>query len=207
MAIGRVIRPEILDGLPAADPAARRSRRDLQVINALQGNPAWFRSRLRDARILVEIGAGDGLLCRKISRWFPRATVTGLDLAPAPAGVKNWRQGDLFQTLTASPCDTVIGAMIVHHFPDDKLAGLGRAIEASGARRLLLCEPWRSGLSHAWGRLLLPFVGRVTRHDMPVSIDAGFIPGELPRLLDLPGWRFHEAIHWKGALRLEAWKE
>lgn len=210
MAIGRVIRPEILDGLPPADPEARRSRRDLRWINCLQGNPAWLRARLADSHKIVELGAGDGVLARQIAVWFPEAELTGLDLAPRPAGLPErmgWKQGDLFETLPASPCDTVIGAMIVHHFSDAALARLGAAVVACGARRLCLCEPWRSGLSHFWGGLLSPFTGRVTQHDMPASIDAGFVPGELPGRLNLPGWRVRESVHWRGVLRLQAWKE
>lgn len=206
MAIGRVIRPEILDDLPADDPAARRSRRDLLLINALQGNPAWLRRHVRGPR-LVELGAGDGALCRRLARWFPEAQITALDLVPRPPGLPDrvtWRQGDLFQALPALDCDTVVGSMILHHFSPEALATLGGSLKA---RRLCLCEPWRSGLSHFWARLFRPFVGGVTRHDMPVSIDAGFVRGELPVLLGLAGWKVKESVHWKGVLRLHAWKE
>ncbi|OYU98743.1 MAG: hypothetical protein CFE26_27060, partial [Verrucomicrobiales bacterium VVV1] len=42
----RQLVPELLDALPAADPAAVHSRRDLRRINALMGNTRWFRRTL-----------------------------------------------------------------------------------------------------------------------------------------------------------------
>lgn len=47
---------------------------------------------------------------------------------------------------------------------------------------LILVEPDRSNVSLWFGRLLLPFVGRVTRLDMMTSIRAGFAKGELEEL-------------------------
>jgi hypothetical protein len=52
-----------------------------------------------------------------------------------------------------------------------------------------------------------PFCGKVTRHDLHVSIDAGFVSGELSRLLGLESWHVEESVDWRGSLRLLAWKE
>ena len=43
----RVLAPEILDHLPVDHPAARRSRRDLRLANALMGNHRWLGRELR----------------------------------------------------------------------------------------------------------------------------------------------------------------
>lgn len=55
-------------------------------------------------------------------------------------------------------------------------------------------------------RFAAPFTGEVTRHDMPASIRAGFLPGELPVLLKLDPsrWVFYESLNWTGSLRFEA---
>jgi hypothetical protein len=45
--LARTVRPEILDSLAAEDPAARRSRQDLRLINALMGNFRWVERKLR----------------------------------------------------------------------------------------------------------------------------------------------------------------
>lgn len=209
MAIGRVVHPEILDGLPVDDPAARRSRRDLRLINAMMGNFRWVEKhveRMPDAGGLVEIGAGEGRLSARLARRFPEKTFAALDLAPEPAGLAGvaWRQGDLFQILPDVSADVLLGVMIVHHFSDARLAELGRAL--GGFRAVILCEPWRACLPQVWGGLLWPFIGTVTRHDMPVSVRAGFRPGELARLLHLENWKIEEAVDWRGSIRMVAWR-
>ena len=150
MAIGRVICGEILDRLPADDPSALRSRLDLLAINALMGNIRWVRRALRramkgsrktsapggDAIRFVEIGAGDGRLCRKVARWFPDAIVTGLDLAPRPAELPRaifWRQGDLFEELPGCAGEALVGTLILHHFPNESLIRIGRMLRDTGS--------------------------------------------------------------------------
>ena len=73
---------------------------------------------------------------------------------------------------------------------------------------LCFSEPWRSRWALLQGRLLWPFLGRVTRHDMAVSIRAGFRRGELPALLGLGDeWTVQEQCTRLGACRMVAWKE
>lgn len=212
MAIGRVLRGEILDDLAVDDPRAQRSRRDLRLINALMGNGAWIRASLAMARPfkISEVGAGEGLLCRDVARWAAGAEVVGIDRIQRPEGLTaniGWDQGDLFEKLPASGADTVLGVMILHHLTDESLQKLGEILKDT--RALYFCEPWRSALSHFWAGWLWPFVGEVTRNDMPASIDAGFLPGELPVLLGLrkENWRVEETVDWRGSLRLRAWRE
>lgn len=209
MAIGRVVHPEILDRLAPGDPAARRSRRDLRLINAMMGNFRWVErqiDRLPEAESLVEIGAGEGKLCARLAKKFPGKRLAGIDLAPKPAGLSGvtWRQGDLFQILEECPSDILLGVMIIHHFRDEQLRELGRALAAS--RMVILCEPWRALLPQIWGGLMWPIVGEVTRHDLPVSVRAGFRSGELPGLLQLEGWKIEESVDWRGSIRMVAWR-
>lgn len=211
MAIDRVVIPEWLDALAADDPKARRSRRDLRLINALMGNTAWVRRTVAKfphvaKRGITEIGAGEGMLCEKLASAFPGTRVTGMDFAPAPSAAKfHWRQGDFFQCLDEIEGGVLAGVMILHHFGDDRLRRLAGTLEKFDM--LCFCEPWRAAWPQFLGTLMFPLVGPVTRHDMPVSIRAGFRAGELAALWNLPGWRIKESVDWRGSVRFVAWKE
>lgn len=220
----RRVVPELLDGLPPDDPEARRSRRDLRMINGLMGNFRWvekgifralgpgvlsFDRRLAQPPLqIIEIGAGEGRLCRKLAIRFKDAKVLGIDFAPAPEDLPEeiaWRQGDLFAALSECAADVLVGTMILHHFPDEELRQLGDLLRKFSV--ICFCEPWRAAWPHIWGGLMWPVIGRVTRHDMSVSINAGFRPGELPALLGLNDWRVRESVDWRGSVRLLAWKK
>ncbi|MFZ4683236.1 MAG: class I SAM-dependent methyltransferase [Terrimicrobiaceae bacterium] len=215
--------PELLDGLPPDDPEARRSRWDLRLINGLMGNFRWVEKGLVEAlgsgvvgfdrRLaqpplqVIEIGAGEGRLCRKLSRRFMHVKVTGIDLAPRPDDLPAeiaWKREDLVSALSGCRADIVVGTMILHHFPDEELRQLGELLRKFPV--ICFCEPWRATLPHVWGGLMWPFIGKVTRHDMRVSIDAGFRPGELPGLLGLKNWQVRESVDWRGSVRLLAWR-
>ncbi len=201
-AMKRVVEAELLDVLAADDPRARRSRRDLRLINALMGNERWILRQNLDGG-LVELGAGEGGLTRKLAG---KGTVTGLDLQKRPKGLDlPWAAGDLFETLPSVTGDTVVANLILHHFEDEDLARLGQLLR--GRRRLVVVEPWRSRLSLVEGGLLWPLINGVTRHDMMTSIRAGFRKGELPRLLRLgDDWQWREELSLLGGIRVLAWR-
>ena len=207
----RVVIPEILDHLPADDPEAARSRRDLRRINFLMGNERWIRRVVRkfpDAagRGIVEIGAGDGALCGRLALDFPDAPVSAYDLAPPPpaAGRIIWHQGDLFEMPPPPPGGVLVANLFLHHFEPPALELLGKWM--AGSEVLVFNEPDRALLPHGLGRLIDPFINRVTRHDMHVSIDAGFRKGELTDALSLFGgtWRIRETSTWRGSRRVIA---
>jgi hypothetical protein len=209
--LNRVIIPEILDSLNPADPRAIRSRRDLQWIDLYLGNSRWIVRQLKKltsplARI-IEIGAGEGDLCRKVQTSLPSSTVTGLDLIQRPTNLPvsiRWIGGDFFKTLPTIGADACVGSLILHHFSDEALCDLGAHLQSF--RSLTFCEPLRSRLPLFLSKLSCPFLSEVTRHDMPASIRAGFRPGELPAVLGLDSkkWNIRESSHWRGALRLVA---
>ena len=209
----RLLVPELLDSLDPADPDAVRSRRDLRAIDVFMGNSRWIFRGLRQAGFtggkLAELGAGEGRLAARIAEAFPGANVTGLDLVPRPQGLPQrvgWESGDFFQTLDAVRPEVVIASLVLHHFSDEALRELGRWIRQ--ARVVVFSEPWRDPVPLRLSALAMPFVGQVTRHDMPASIRAGFREGELPHLLGLNvgQWRVVESCRWQGALRVLGWR-
>lgn len=216
----RLVSPEILDTLDGADPEALRSRRDLRLINFLMGNERWLLKEIAKQQgtdNLIELGAGDGSLSAQLLTQAPQ--LTALDFQPCPPRLKEtaqqgsliWKEGDLFQTLKESAGDTIIANLILHHFQDEQLRQLGPLLQKR--QRLLIVEPLRSALALAEGRLLFPLINRVTRHDMLVSIRAGFTKGELPRLLGLDSpvdksapWQWREESTLRGGYRMVAWR-
>lgn len=151
----------------------------------------------------IELGAGSGDLTRKLAKLGP---VTGLDLQEKPADLDvPWLVGDLFETLPVAEGETVVANLILHHFEDPALGRLGSEIKKR--RRFIAVEPWRSNLSLTEGKALWPFINHVTRHDMMVSIRAGFQKGELPALLNLgKEWEWKEEVSLLGGMRVLAWR-
>jgi len=211
----RVVVPEILDGLPHDDRDAIASRRDLRRVNMVMGNPRWIlRKALAHADVarqgITEIGAGDGRLAMRLAAAFPETRVTAIDFAPAPPGMLppnlDWRQADLFDGGADLPSGGLLAAcLILHHFEAPALAMLGRHL-LSRFDALAIVEPDRRRIVHHLGRLAWPIINRVTRHDMHVSINAGFADGELASLLglDVAIWRIEESNTLTGARRLFA---
>jgi 2-polyprenyl-3-methyl-5-hydroxy-6-metoxy-1,4-benzoquinol methylase len=206
----RSVQPELLDQLAHDDPGAIGSRRDLRRINALMSNHRWLcdaATKSKAGNALIELGAGDGILARKMAQ--TGNSVSALDFAPAPAALPiniEWIEGDFFDTLGACSGDTLVACLILHHFKNAELKRLGELIDRSGICRLLAAEPHRSQASLFLARTLCPFVNPVTRHDITVSVRAGFQVGELAAALNLSSdqWRIEESTTLLGAYRFQA---
>ena len=199
--MNRVVAPEILETLADDDPHAIQSRVDLLKVNWIMGNHAWMLRTLQSERKpgehICELGAGDGALSRKIlqNAICSPQELHAVDLAGEP---KNWpagaiwHRGDLFAQ-TLPDCEILIANLFLHHFTEEQLAKLGERLSPK-TRLILAAEPARYFIHKISGWLFsnLTRLNHVTRHDMQVSIRAGFRGDELPRALKLSGewsWR------------------
>jgi hypothetical protein len=205
----RKLTPEILDDLPSDDPAAIRSRRDLVIVNLMMGNYRWLSSRMKSGETWLELGAGAGTLANHIKN-PAEITVTGVDFAPRPAHWHEpwpWHQGDLFAFLTeqASEATGIAASLFLHHFTDEQLADIGQAIPES-VGHLIFSEPARYFGHKIQGWLGFPLFNHVTRHDMIVSIEAGFRGDELAKAmkLDREEWDWSQNCNFWGAYQFEA---
>ena len=208
----RQLTPEILDSLPPGDSAARRSRRDLRVFNAVLGNARWLGRVLpplvRPGERVLELGAGDGELgTRLLSAGL---TMAGLDRAPRPAtwpAAARWHQADALAFDGWGGYEVVTGNLIFHHFDAAALRALGTRM-AAHARVIVAGELVRRRIFQRLFAALCVLVraDAVSRHDGRVSIEAGFRGDELPELLGLDPavWRWRVATNWAGAYRLVA---
>ncbi|MFY7818024.1 MAG: class I SAM-dependent methyltransferase [Akkermansiaceae bacterium] len=206
---GRIIIPELLDNLSPDDIRAIQSRRELHWINQLMGNERWILSQLRRHHTtldqhIVEWGAGDGYLCSKIHQRHPQVQVTGVDLISRPKSLSTkigWLTGNFLEMKVPTNPKVIVANLFLHHLTDDQLQECVTWFHT--ASMLIINEPLRKNSSHFWGRLLDPFLGDVTRHDMHASINAGFRKGELSRLWSVikHEWVIEEWEHWPGAYR------
>ena len=140
----RKLTPELLDSLPPDDPAARHSRRDLRIFNAVLGSARWLRRVLPPLvwpeERLLEIGAGTGELGASLTR--AGLAVDGLELAPRPAGwptAARWHQGDALAFAGWDGYQVVAGNLVFHHFDAETLRVLGAQM-ARSARLMVACE-------------------------------------------------------------------
>lgn len=212
----RRVMPELLDALPADDPAAVRAREEMLLVNAVMGNHRWLARMVRqhvgqDWRV-IELGAGDGALSQSLLQaglCRPK-NLHGVDLAPRPGAwprEAGWTQGDVFaQPLPEG--EVLLANLFLHHFEDDRLRELGARIPAS-ARLILAAEPERRRRHALLGRLLcgIAELHPVQHYDMQVSIRAGFRSDELPRALGLGAeWQARTWGTLFGAYRMIAWR-
>ncbi len=202
----RRLEPELLDQLPADDPRAMRSRRDLKRINGFMANARSIAAALRagagerQPRTIVDLGSGDGQAMLRVARQLAprwrevtvilqdRQNIVSADTRNAFAAL-GWRaetvSADVFDFLDrarASSIDAVTANLFLHHFTDEQLARLfGSA--AKLVPLFVACEPRRAKFVVELSRLLwLAGCNDVSVHDAVASARAGFAGRELSAL-------------------------
>ena len=214
MTFPRRLETELLDVLPAYDPAAVRSRRDLRRLNEVMLHPAIMARRMLrhsvDApRRIIELGAGDGSLMLRLSRrlarhWSGVATILvdrqDIVTHETRQAISNlgWRENpvtqDVFEYLAiAEPADIIIANLFLHHFRLPQISEIFTQC-AKLAPVLIALEPRRATFPLLGSRLIwLLGCNHVSRHDAVASVRAGFRDSELSALWpNRQGWNFDE---------------
>ncbi len=184
----RVVEPELLDSAPDAEAGA--SLRDLARINRWLGGHSASLREIADARqgrdefSVLDVGAASGDHARAIQTRFAKARVVSLDLsarnlaaAPHPRV-----RADAFRLPFADGAfDLVCCNLFLHHFGDLEIPALLREFARVARNAVIVNDLERHWL--AWR--FLPATrwlfgwNRITLHDGPVSVRAGFQPEEL----------------------------
>jgi len=207
--MARRVEPEWLDQLPADDPGATSSRRDLRRINAWMGNASAMARALRgtpdrpQTGRLVEIGAGDGEFLLSVVRRLPKQPARGPRFSEAVLVDRqlllredtaacyahfHWKvqavQSDAMDYLAngLESGSTVVANLFLHHFTPEHLRHMLHALSRQTSRFIAI-EPRRTRLGWFLARGLR-WIGchAVTRHDAPISVRAGFRDSELSQL-------------------------
>jgi hypothetical protein len=221
MAALRRVEPEWLDLLPADDPRALASRRDLSRVNTVMLQAGIMaRSLIEHAgpakpRVLLDLGAGDGSFMlsvgRRLAPRWPDVRIILLDRQDivsdrtrAGFNALQWRLEpvamdvfEFFEQANPPRVDVVTANLFLHHFAPDRLARLLAQV-AQSTRLFVACEPRRSAFALLGSRLLWALgANDVTRHDAVASVRAGFDAAELSALWPDPAqWDLHEGAAW-----------
>lgn len=200
----RRLTPELLDHLPASDPQAVGSRRDLVRINAVMFQASIMAWRLRrdlqpPPRRILEIGCGDGAfmlaVLKRMKQHWPGGELVLLDQQDLVSTKRRVRFAELgwqVETVKADALewteqsavgfDLVAANLFLHHFDEAELARLLSAT-ARLAPAFVATEPQRTGIALAATGLLRAIgANAVTLHDAAVSVRAGFAGQELSGL-------------------------
>jgi hypothetical protein len=217
MSSDRSLEPEWLDVLPADDPRAMRSRRDLRRVNALMLQSRIMtgllhRHRGNAPQQIVELGGGDGMFMLSVARrlaWrgveftlVDRQSIVG-EATRAGFAALGWRltvvQADVFAFLEgrSGEPDIATANLFLHHFSDKDLGALFGVL-AKWTPFFVACEPRRSSWALFGSRMLFALgCNDVSRHDAVASVRAGFSGDDLSRLWPGgDGWRLDEREAW-----------
>jgi SAM-dependent methyltransferase len=211
----RRLEREWLDHLPADDPRALGSRRDLRRVNAAMGHfTLMTKLLLRHGRglrprMIVDLGAGDGTfalrLARALAPVWPSVTMILVDRQElvrddtrTQFAALGWHVeavvAEACDFLTrADRCDVLVANLFLHHLDAQELTEL--FVHAGARTRLVVaCEPRRASLPLFFSRLLWALgCNDVTMHDAPASVRAGFKGRELSAMWPRPGgWKLCE---------------
>ena len=222
MSMPRRLETELLDVLPADDPEAKASRRDLRLVNRLMFSAALVARRLKalypagaPPRRILDIGAGDGTwmlsLAQRLSRYWPGVKVTLVDRQNVLADptresfaklgwTANSATADVFAYLGSprnEPHDIVIANLFLHHFEAVDLSRL-LALVAGTAEFFIAVEPRRARFPLTMSHLLWAIgCNHVTRHDAVASVCAGFRDDEISQSWPQnQGWQLAEEPAW-----------
>lgn len=198
---GRVIKPELLDDESGTDKQA--SLGDLVRIGRFLGGHRVLRSLMRqltapeEAFSVLDVGSATGDGGAIIRGVRPRALVTSFDyrvdhLAHAP---RPRVAGDAFRLpFEEGSFDFVYSSLFLHHFENDAIVALLRNFRAAARRAVVIIDLERGPMAYYFMPLSqwLFHWNRITLHDAPASVEAGFKKTELESLARAAGFERFE---------------
>lgn len=188
---GRVLKPEMLDTLPAEE--ARASLADIVRINKHWGGLSTLRKLLDDAIpngepfTLLDVGAASGDMGRAVLEARPLAQVTNLDYIAShlESCAGPCVAADAFSLPFAGRSfDYVFNSLFLHHFSNDQVAALLREFGRVARKQVFVIDLWRHPIPYYFMSLTQPLFGwqPVTVSDGQISVEAAFHARELREL-------------------------
>lgn len=193
----RFIEPEWLD---FADPEdARINLAEIARLNKYFGGYAMAEKLLSqvarpdEAFSMLDLGAASGDTVRYLSKRYRNAKFTCMDInpvniqkAPDPKLV-----GDAFALPFADKSfDLVFASLFLHHFINEQVVEILVSLRKLARRAVLISEPERHLAAYYFLPLSKPIFGwhKMTLHDGPASVQAGFTQIEMQQLVRAAGF-------------------
>lgn len=146
---------------------------------------------------LQDIGCGSGLFLIHLSRYFPHAKLTGVDISSsairlakeqallhAKSQVSFELQSAHALTLPENHVDIILTTMVCHHLSDDELIGFLQTLFLSAKKAVIINDLHRHWLPHFLYKIISPlFRNRLISHDGLISIRRGFTRSDWQALL------------------------
>lgn len=114
-------------------------------------------AKAHDARSVLDLGHGDGVIARAVMHALPGATYRGIDLSPtavarcrrAAPGL-SFSVGDLLTT-PLPRADLVICADVLFHLPTPEAHDRATAVIVAAARKVAVVAAWNEGIVRQYG--------------------------------------------------------
>jgi len=164
---------------------------------------------------ILEVGCGGGHLCHHMSKWFPKAKITGIDISSAAVeqaerlnlsnkNVRNERQPDKRLIHSDNQFDVVTTMLVCHHMKDQELVEFLKESYRVCRSAVIINDLHRHLLAYTSFFLITPifFPNRLIWNDGCLSIKRAFRKHEWIEALTKAG--FHKdqyTLRWNWAFR------
>lgn len=185
-------------------------QREMSWINQTLGEVRALRNsllseiRANDKREIsaLEVGAGSGLLMRKLHRWLggrrsflvgteiDTASVRSIHRASPSSEVEALQCDGLYLPFADGSFDYVFCSLLLHHLNDEDAVKMLREMKRVARKRIFVIDLNRSPFAYYFYKAVSRiFFQRFTREDGALSILRSFKPAEMRKLAETAGLR------------------
>lgn len=172
---------------------------------------------------ILEVGCGGGYLCQCLHRWFPNATVHGIDISREAIDHAEKHLPEEFKKKVTfsmqngktieypdNSFDVVTAMLVCHHMTDDELVIFLKQSYRISSQAVIINDLHRHILAYISFSLIAPFAfpNRLIWHDGRLSVRRSFHKRDWFSLLEKAGFqkqqctlKWHPAFRWTLTIR------